>query len=50
MKKYMHVHTGSIDTKEGWLSSYDAEELEARGLNAEEAFEEDEGETLVEVE
>jgi hypothetical protein len=49
MKKYMHTETGSVDTKEGWICSYAAEELEARGISAEEAFSEDEDVTLVEV-
>lgn len=46
---YMHIHTGSVDTKEGWMESYDAEELAARGLTAEEAFIEDEGVTLISI-
>jgi hypothetical protein len=50
MTKYIHIHTGAIDTREGWVASYDSEELEARGLTAEQAFDEDEGVTLVEVE
>jgi hypothetical protein len=45
---YMHKETGSTDTREGWEASYDPEELEARGLTASEAFDEDEGETLIE--
>lgn len=49
MAMYMHKETGSVDTREGWIASYDAEELEARGLTAEEAFAEDEGTTLFEV-
>jgi len=47
-KKYMHVETGSVDTREGWIASYDKEELEQRGLTAEQAFAADEGKTLVE--
>jgi len=43
---YLHIITGSIDTKEGWIASYPAEELEVRGLTAYQAFEEDEGNTL----
>ncbi len=48
MKKYMHIVTGSTDTREGWIASYDTDELDARGLTAEEAFDEDEGVSLVE--
>ena len=48
MKIFIHIETGSIDTKEGWISSYLIEELEERGLTAEEAFIEDEGITLFE--
>lgn len=49
-KIYMHVHTGSVDTREGWIaSSYDPSELDMRGLTASEAFAEDEGVTLIEV-
>ena len=47
-KKYIHIITGAEDTKEGWILSYLPEELEARRLTAEEAFEEDEGTTLFE--
>lgn len=50
MKKYTHVVTGSMDTQEGWMSSYDPQELNVRNLTAEEAFEEDKGKTLFEVE
>ena len=50
MKKYTHKETGTTDTREGWLCSYDAEELEVRGLTAEEAFDADEGVTLFEEE
>lgn len=46
---YVHVGTGSISTKEDWVASYDKEELEHRGMTAEEAFSEDEGVTLIEV-
>jgi hypothetical protein len=46
-KQYMHKVTGAIDTKDGWIASYDAEELASRGLTAEEAFSEDEGVTLI---
>lgn len=49
MKKFMHVHTGSVDTQEGWEASYADEELEQRNLTAAEAFADDEGFTLVEV-
>ncbi len=48
MKKYIHIHTGAVDTREGWISSYSAEELSERGLDAHEAFDEDEGVTLYE--
>lgn len=41
--------TGSIDTKQGWIDSYDPEELAERGLTAEEAFCADEGETLIQI-
>jgi hypothetical protein len=48
-KMYMNIETGSVDDKEGWIYSYDREELEARGLTAEKAFEEDECYSLLEV-
>jgi hypothetical protein len=49
-KRYMHRETGSIDTREGWLQSYSKEELEERGFStAEQAFEHDVGETLIEL-
>jgi hypothetical protein len=48
-KKYYHVHTGSIDTKENWILSYDAQELEERKMTAEQCFDEDEGVTLCEM-
>jgi len=48
MKTLMHIETGSTDTREGWIASYDPQELAARGLNAEQAFNEDEGHTLIE--
>ncbi len=38
---YLNQNTGNIDTKDNWLYAYSAEELEERGLTAEEAFEED---------
>ena len=47
--KYIHIHTGSIDTREGWIVAYSLEELEERKLTAEQAFNEDEGETLIKV-
>jgi hypothetical protein len=47
-KLFTHVHTGAIDTQEGWVASYDSEELEQRGLTAEQAFDEDESTTLLE--
>ena len=47
---YMHKETGNVDTKEGWISSYDQDELDDRGgLTAKEAFQKDEGVTLYEV-
>ena len=46
---YISKYTGSTDTREGWISSYDLEELDDRGLTAEQAFAEDEGVTLFEV-
>ncbi len=48
MVKFLHVVTGTLDTREGWVASYDREELEARGLTADEAFAADEGVTLIE--
>jgi hypothetical protein len=39
----------SVDTRDGWIASYPAEELAERGLTAEEAFALDEGITLFEV-
>lgn len=47
--RYMHTETGSVDTLAGWRKSYAAEELEERGLTAEQALDEDVGKTLVEV-
>ncbi|MFA6079848.1 MAG: hypothetical protein WC779_08900 [Candidatus Omnitrophota bacterium] len=44
---YTHKETGASDTREGWIASYDAQELEARGLTAEAAFDADEGVTLI---
>jgi len=49
MSKYMHKETGSVDTRDGWVASYDAEELAERALTGEEAFDEDEGDTLIEL-
>jgi len=49
VKTYMHKMTGSVDTREGWAASYNKEELSGRGLTAQEAFDEDEGETFFEV-
>ena len=43
---YIHKETGAFDSQSGWIESYTAEELAGRGLTAEQAFEEDEGETL----
>ena len=43
---YMHKETGSIDTAAGWIASYDREELDGRGLTADQAFSEDIGSTL----
>ena len=34
----IHKETGSVDTREGWLASYDPEELAERNLTAEEAL------------
>ena len=48
--KYMHIMTSSVDTRAGWIASYCEEELEERGLTAEEAFSEDLEVTLFEVE
>jgi len=48
--RYTHRETGSTDTREGWEASYDPQELKARSLTASEAFDEDEGETLIETE
>lgn len=45
----MHIHSGAIATEDVWRESYDNEELEFRGLTIDEAFEEDYGNTLVEV-
>ncbi len=45
----MRIVTGSIDTREEWICSYDPEELAVRGLTAEGCFEEDEGVTLIEL-
>lgn len=48
--RYLHFMTGSVDTREGWISSYPAEELENHNLTAEEAFDKDvEDECLVEL-
>ena len=49
-KTYIHVETGGKDTRQGWIESYDSEELEERGLTASEAFEQDLDVTLIEVE
>ena len=38
MSLYMHKETGIIDTADGWIASYTAEELAERGLEAIEAF------------
>lgn len=48
MKTYVHIYTGSIDTQEGWISSYSVDELDEREITAEQAFLEDEGVTLIE--
>jgi len=48
--RYLHFMTGSVDTREGWISSYLAEELENHDLTAEEAFAKDvEDECLIEL-
>lgn len=44
---YAHRETGSTDDRDGWITSYSAEELEERGLTAEKAFDEDKGRTLL---
>jgi len=49
-KTYIHVETGGKDTRQGWIESYDSEELEERGLTASEAFNQDLDVTLIEVE
>ena len=46
---YMHMQTGAVDVREEWIEAYSEEELERRGLTAEQAFQEDDGETLIEV-
>lgn len=46
---YTHTATGSQDTKDGWIASYSQEEIEERGMTAEECFEEDDGVTIIEV-
>lgn len=46
---YMHKETGSIDSRDGWIASYSADELDARNLTAEQAFNADEGETLFQI-
>jgi len=38
---------GSSDTREGWIASYDPCELEERELSAPQAFEADDGRTLL---
>ena len=48
MAKFMHIETGSIDTREGWELSYDPEELAERGLTAAQAFDADREKTLIE--
>lgn len=47
---YTHKETGSVASMEDWIEGYDQQELAARGLTAEEAFEEDDGTTLFLVE
>lgn len=44
---YTHIVTGEQDTKEGWIASYAKEELEKRNMTAEEAFFNDDGNTLI---
>jgi hypothetical protein len=46
LPRYMHKETGSIDTRDGWISSYDPEELGERGMTAEQCFDADEDVTL----
>jgi len=48
--KYILKDGSVIDTREGWIASYSVEELELRRLTAEEAFEADVGNTLIEIE
>lgn len=48
--EYMHIMTGSIDTREGWIESYSADELSSRGLKSGKiAFIVDEGVTLIKI-
>lgn len=35
---YMHVNTGTIQTKEEWIDDICAEELELKGFDSEEAL------------
>ncbi len=35
---YMHIYTGSIDTKENWLDCITEEELKLKGFDSEEAL------------
>ena len=49
MARYIHKMTGSIDDKDGWIASYTIEELEHRGVTAEQAFTKDVGVTLFEL-
>lgn len=47
---FKHKESGSVDTRDGWIGSYVAFELEERGLTAEQAFTQDLGKTLFELE
>jgi hypothetical protein len=47
-RKFMHTVTGSVDTREGWVLSYTEEELDDREISAEQAFEIDLNDSLLE--
>jgi hypothetical protein len=46
---YMHVQTGSVDTRENWELCYCEDELESRQKSASKCFDEDMNKTLFEV-
>jgi hypothetical protein len=46
---YRHKETGSVGDYFFWTTSYSPEELDNRGLSASEAFEEDVGKTLFQI-